>query len=266
MSLRSQHALRERLTKQPALLGLMQRYPCATFAELAALRGYDFLMVDEEHGVFTDSDLLQILRTVSFSEMSVVVRLLGHDLQAVGRCLDMGVEGIVVPNVATVEQAHALVRAMTYPPAGTRGLGASAHRATRYGQDIAEHMQSPRGGALLLPIIESAQGVENAERILAVDGVDGAIIGPSDLAADLGCAGNFSDPTYLNALACIEQAAVNQTKILGTAPHPGQPIEALHARGHRLLILGSDTALISEAMNAQLAKAKSAITPGARTT
>jgi 4-hydroxy-2-oxoheptanedioate aldolase len=261
MTMKPRRTLQERLAMQPALVGLFQRYPHFTLAELAALSGYDFLVLDDEHGVFGEGDHLQTLRTVSFAEMAVFVRLRGHDLQAVGRYLDLGVDGIVAPNVATADQAMALVRAMEYPPAGIRGLGASAHRITRYGRDLAAHLKSPRCGACLLPIIESALGVSNVERILAVEGVDGAIVGPSDLTADLGCTGEYSNPAYTQAIARIERAAADRRKVLGTAPHPGHPLESLFARGHRLFIVGSDTSLISEAMNAQLAKARASFVP-----
>lgn len=249
--------LHERLSAKRALIGLLQSRPDPAIAEMAGMCGYDFLILDDEHGTFGGSDHLQTFQAIGFTDMAAFVRLRGHDVQALGRYLDMGADGIVVPNVTCAEQAVALVRAMDYAPAGTRGFGAAAHRATRYGMDIAAHLNSPRGGASLVVLIESALGVANVDEILSVDGVDGAFIGPNDLTASLGCPGEFSSPVYAEAITQIEHAASTRHKIFGTGPHPGYPIETLLARGHRLLVLGADMPLFREAMSAQVAKANS---------
>jgi 4-hydroxy-2-oxoheptanedioate aldolase len=252
----SRRTLHERLTTQPALIGLLQTHPNPTLAEMAGLCGYDFVLLDGEHGVFSERDFLLTLQVLAATDALAMIRLAGHDTCAVGRYMDLGVDGIVVPNVATVEQARALAQAMEYPPVGTRGAGAALHRATRYGLDLAAHLQAPRTGVTLLPIIESAFGVTNVEEILAVDGVDGVIVGPSDLSADLGCAGDPSQPSFAQAMASIERAAVGCGKLLGTAPYSASPAEALVARGHRLLIVGSDVSVMREAMLAQVAASR----------
>lgn len=255
--MKARRTLQERLATQRALIGLLQAHPNPALAEMAGMCGYDFLLLDGEHGVFSESDYLQTLQALAAADVLAMVRLGKHDTQALGRYLDMGADVTVVPNVSTAEQARTLARAMEYPPAGTRGFGAPLHRATRYGMDLAAHLKAPRQGVCLVVIIESASGVANVEDILAVEGIDGVIIGPSDLTADLGCAGDFSQAAYARAVARIERAAAARGKLLGTAPHPGSPFEALVARGHRLLIIGDDVSLVREAMSAQVAKARS---------
>jgi 4-hydroxy-2-oxoheptanedioate aldolase len=257
MPMKKRRSLKERLEVQRALVGLLQTQPNPALAEMAGMCGYDFLLLDGEHGVFSDADYFRTFQVLASSDLLAVVRLGAHDVSAVGRYLDYGADVIVAPNVSTAELGRALARAMEYPPGGTRGFAASLHRATRYGLDLAAHLESPREGVSLLVIIESSLGVANVEEILAIEGIDGVIIGPFDLTADLGCVGEFSQPAYVQAVARVEQAAVARGKVFGTAPHPGFPIESLLARGHRLLIVGADTALICEAMSAQVAKAKS---------
>lgn len=249
----------ERLGGQRALLGLLQTHPNAALAEMAGMCGYDFLLLDGEHGVLSEMDYLHTLRALASVDTLGMIRIASHDMHALGRYLDMGADAIVVPNVSTAEQAKALVNAMHYPPAGTRGMGAPAHRATRYGLDMALHMKNPREGASLLVIIESVLGVENATSILAVEGVDGVIVGPADLSADLGHPGDFSQPAFLQALIRVEQAAAEHGKLIGTAPTPASPIDALIERGHRLFIIGSDMGLMREAMTSQVTKAKSSL-------
>jgi 4-hydroxy-2-oxoheptanedioate aldolase len=254
--MKSRRSLHERLSTQRALVGFLQAYPNPALTEMAGMCGYDFLFLDGEHGVLSEQDYVHILQVTGAAEVAVLVRLAGHDVHALGRYMDIGVDGIIVPNVSTADQARVLVRAMEYPPAGTRGFGASLHRGTRYGMDVAAHVKSPREGVCLLVIIESALGVANVDDILSVEGVDGAIIGPGDLTADLGYPGEFCRPAYVEAVSRIERAASARGKILGTVPHPGYPLETLLAQGHRLLIVGADMPLIREAMSTQVAKAK----------
>lgn len=260
--MKRQHSLQELLGRQRALTGLVQTHPNPLLTEMAGICGYDFIFLDCEHGVFSETDLIHAMQALVATGALAMVRLAGHDVRALGRYLDMGADAIIVPNVSTAEQARVLARAMNYPPAGTRGFGASQHRETRYGMDLAEHLKAPRDEQYLIVIIESALGVANAEDILAVEGVDGVFVGPSDLSADLGGIGQFSKAAYGEALWRVECAASANGKFLGAPPHPGYPCEALLARGHRLLILGADMALIREAMCAQVAKARSCFQSG----
>lgn len=250
-------SLRERLATRRALIGMIQVLPNTAISEMAGMCGYDFIILDGEHGVFDERDYFHTLQTLAATEVLAFVRVGNHDPQAVGRYLDLGADGIVVPNVSTAEQAKTLARAIEYPPAGTRGL--AIHRATRYGLDLAAYLKAPRDRACLLFLIESALGVANADDILGVDGVDGVFIGPSDLTADLGRPGDFSQPAYAEAVARIEKAAAASGKIVGTGPHPGFPLEALVARGHRLLLVGGDMSLVRQAMTSQVASAKAAV-------
>lgn len=249
--------LRERLSTQRALLGLLQAHPNPTLTEIAALSGHDFVMLDDEHGCFDTSDYIHALQVLVGTDTLAFIRLSNHDGRAVGSYLDFGADAIVVPDVSTAEQAQALVRAMSYPPSGTRGIGAALHRVTRYGPDHATYLKSSGDRAALLVIIESALGAANAREILSVPGVAGVIIGPADLSASLGHPGDFSQPGYAEAFARVEQAAYETGKFFGTAPHPGYATEALLARGHRILILGSDVSLIGEAMRTLVSEAKS---------
>jgi 2-keto-3-deoxy-L-rhamnonate aldolase RhmA len=249
--------LNDRLSQRRALIGLLQTHASPVLSDVAAACGYDLLILDDEHGVFSTVDLLQSISVLNNTGTAAFVRVREGDTQAVGRYLDMGADGIVVPGVSTAEQAVAYVRAMHYPPAGTRGFGASAHRGTRYGLDVSQHMNAPRGHAALVLMVESVASVTSIESILSVDGVDAVVVGPSDLSASVGSLGDFSSPAYGQAMARVERAAQLSGKILGTAPHPGHSVEMLAARGHRLFIVGADTMLIREALASALQGARS---------
>jgi len=257
-------SLRERLSQRQSLIALLQTHPNPALSEMAANCGYDVVILDDEHGVFNAGDFLQSIRLLTGTQTAVFVRIREGDMHAIGRFLDMGADGIVVPGVCTAEQASACVRAMIYPPLGIRGFAASVHRSTRHGQDVSEHMRAPRGHAALAVMIESAASVENIESILSVEGVDAAIVGPSDLSANLGMLGDFASSAYVHAMSRIESAAVTSGKVLGTAPHPGHSVESLSARGHRFFIAGADTMLIREALASALERTRSALPSAAR--
>jgi 4-hydroxy-2-oxoheptanedioate aldolase len=252
----TQHSSLQKLASQRPLLGFLQTQPSLQFAELAAISGYDFIMLDCEHGLISETDVLQIAQVLGSTPVLTLVRIQGHDMRAIGRFLDMGVDGIIVPDVTTAEQATALVRAMEYPPKGDRGFGAAAHRVTQYGIDTAAHIQSCRAGCALIVIIESAAGVQNIEDILCTIGIDGALLGPSDLSGSLGGIGDFTAPAYTNAVDRFERIASRERKIFGTGPHPGRSLEELLAHGHRLIILSTDMPLVREAMCAHVSRAK----------
>jgi 4-hydroxy-2-oxoheptanedioate aldolase len=248
-------------TPGKSYFGFLQTHPHPGLTELVGISGYDFILLDGEHGLFTDHDYVHALRALESSNVTRLIRVRGHDMHSIGHYLDLGADGIVVPGVSTEEQARALVRAMSYPPDGTRGFAASLHRSTRYGADVQAHLKDPAGGASLFVILESALGAANADKIIAVDGVDGIIIGPFDLAAEVGHPADFTQPAFLEAVHRIESACAAHPKLLGTAPFPGAPIPALFERGHRLFIIGADMPLLREALSSQLRSARSLLGP-----
>ena len=215
--------------------------------------------MDCEHGTFSERDCADAVPLLAAANILALVRLRNHDTKAIGTCLDMDVDAVIIPNVSTPAQATTCARAVRYPPSGTRSFGASLHRATRYGLDIGGPLAAAPAGPVLLVMIESTLGVENAEQIAAVEGVDGVVIGPWDLTADMGRLGDFSQPGYVEALSHVERAVSSRGKLLGTAPHPGFTPEVLLKRGYRILTVGADMPLIRDAMSAQVATARSCL-------
>ncbi len=252
-------SVRAKLDGRSALFGLMQAYPGPMVTELASIAGYDFIVLDAEHGLFDDAAILHALHIAQPLGLSVFVRPRTHDLQAIGRIMDMRVDGLLVPNIASADQAQAIVAATRYPPAGTRGYARSGHRVTRYGFDLKHDTKPPRDDALLLMLVESPAGIADLPAILATPGVDGAMIGPADLTATLGDAGNFATREFHDAVAALEAAGAAHGKVIGMPPVPGQPAAELARRGHRLFIIGSDTGLVREGMSNQLAAARASM-------
>jgi 2-keto-3-deoxy-L-rhamnonate aldolase RhmA len=150
-------------------------------AELLAATGIDFIMLDTQHGSFGPDSTISALMAVSAGGAATPMARVAHnDYTLIGRLLDEGALGIVVPMVHTPEEAHAAAEACRFPPLGTRSWGWG--RAGRSGDDYADAVNAQ---VFVAVQIESAEAVANAEAILATLGVDGCWIGPSDLALSL---------------------------------------------------------------------------------
>ncbi len=150
-------------------------------AEFLSRAGFDFVLVDNQHGSWDDDASGAAFRYICFGSAIPMARVRQNDFYAIGRLLDRGAMGIVVPLVNSVDEARAAAGAVRYPPRGRRSSGALL--AMHYGADYQQWIDNE---VFLAVQIESAQAVEHAEEILSVEGVDGCWIGPSDLAYSMG--------------------------------------------------------------------------------
>ena len=179
-------SLRARAEAGERLLGVLLRMPGEELVEMAAVAGFDFVLVDCEHGPADVVALRQHMAVAAVHGVPVVVRVGENDAGMILRALDQGAEGILAPHVDSAAEARALVSAAHYPPIGTRGF-ATYSRAGRFGQtDAAAHRDWFLANTLVLGMIESPTGVAAAQEIVGTPGLDGVMIGPADLAAASG--------------------------------------------------------------------------------
>jgi 2-dehydro-3-deoxyglucarate aldolase/4-hydroxy-2-oxoheptanedioate aldolase len=209
----------------------------ATVAEIAALSGLDWLLIDLEHGCLTESSLLEILRAISGHNVATVVRVPTHEAGLIGRVLDWGAHAIMVPYVETAEQAAAIVGAMQYPPAGSRGYSSST-RACSYGFVNSDSVAR----LLLFAQIESAEGVRNAESIAEVEGVDVLFVGPADLRMSLSA--TPAAPSFEEALEKVVKAARSREKSAGILIKDRDQAESLRQQGFTKIAVGTDVSFL----------------------
>jgi len=180
--------------------------------EVIAGSGFDWLLLDTEHSPAEVSSLLPQLHAASQFPVSVVVRPAWNDKVLIKRTLDLGVQSLLVPYVSTPEEAAAAVAAVRYPPRGVRGVAGST-RAAQFGR-ITDYAKRAEDELCLLVQVETREGLDNIERIAAVDGIDGIFIGPADLAAGLGHLGEIGHPDVQKAI----MEGIRRIRACGKAP------------------------------------------------
>jgi 4-hydroxy-2-oxoheptanedioate aldolase len=226
-------------------------------AEVCATAGFDWLLIDGEHGPYDLRTMLSVLRAVAPYPAHPVVRIPNHDASLIKQVLDIGATTLMVPMVETVEQARELVHATRYPPEGIRGVGSTLARASRWG-DRTDYLATANERQCLLLQVESASAVERAEAIASMDGVDGVFVGPVDLAASMGHLGRPDHPEVVSAV----DAAIEAILRAGKAPGIYCPDEVLARRyaerGARFIAVGADSMLLGRGARALAARVRGA--------
>jgi 4-hydroxy-2-oxoheptanedioate aldolase len=249
--------LLDRLRRQERLVGVLLRMPSETLVEMAGLAGLDFVILDTEHGPGDQLALGHHIMAADATGIDVIVRV-GHTDEIL-RALDLGAVGILAPHVSSRDQAQDVVRRATYPPKGERGF-ATYTRAGRHGlADASAHLAAANDHLVLLAMIEDRAGVADAADIASVEGVDGILVGPADLAVSLGEPGRTGAPAVVAATRSVHQAAVAAHKAVVTIVADPDGAAKAFAEGADVVILNTTAALGS--LFADLASSRS-VQPG----
>ena len=223
-------------------------------AEALAGVGFDWLLIDGEHGPNDIPTILQQVQAIG-SRTSIVVRPPVGEVRLVKQLLDLGVQTLLIPMVETAEHAAQMVKAMLYPPHGIRGVGASVARASDYGR-IADYIATANDQTCLILQIESRAGLAALPEILKLDGVDGVFIGPADLAADMGYPGNMNAPEVQDTIDATLKAIIASGKSAGILTFDPKTAARYQAMGVTFLGVGGDVAILTKAATALAAGVK----------
>ncbi len=243
--------LKDKLKSGKAVTGLFLQSGCAAVAEIAGGCGYDFAVIDGEHGQCDERSIFeQIARLEKYGTVAIV-RIPAYRHEYVKRMLDYGADGILAPMIESAEQSEDYARSMRYPPRGSRGM-TGIFRASDYNNGFSDYYANADGTLLCAAQIESAKGVENVEAIAAVDGIDLLFIGHSDLSSDYGCYKQFSDPRIIAAERRVIAAAKQHGKFVGMVLRPNMDMGQYVADGVNFICLGTDLAIIQSAFKAKM--------------
>lgn len=206
-------SLRQKIRNKELTLGTWITLYHRALVEIACDSGLDWVCVDLEHSSI-DLDQAATLITLANSKNTFpFVRLHSNDPVLVKRMMDAGAKGIIVPSVNSKEEALKAYKSMHYPPLGFRGVGLAS--AQKYGFSFHDYHKWLKDEAVLIVQIEHIDAVNNLESILSLDEVDGFMVGPYDLSASMGIAGQFDHPEFLKAMEKVEIVSNKISKSCG---------------------------------------------------
>ena len=245
--------MRERWAAGEAALGGWLAIPSSFSAEIVARCDLDYVCVDTQHGLVDYSDSWPMLQAVNLGSATPLVRVPWNEPGIIGKSLDAGARGIIVPMVNTRAQAEAAVAACRYAPEGGRSYG-PARVVRQEGSDYYAHANAD---VAVIPMIETVEALTNLDDILSVPGVDAAYVGPSDLSVSLGLppGNNDGEAAFDEALAAIAAGCVRHGVIAGC-----HTVSELCPRrieqGFRMITVTSDTTALARALEDELRRAR----------
>ena len=239
--------LKARILAGEKSLGTWLQSASPALAEMAAIAGLDFFIIDQEHGPGGLQTAIDMMRAGACTHTTAVVRVPPQDIVYVRRLVEAGVEAILVPMVETAEQARDIVSACRFPPRGSRGDAAHVTRSSSYGF-ASDYYDRADDNLLIMVQIETSAAVRNAKEIAEVDGVDLVFIGPSDLSGSIGLRGKTNAPEVEDLIAEVMQVCSRAGKPLGTVPRLGKSWQQLFDDGFSLIGSGCDIAIYNEAL------------------
>lgn len=227
-----QNLVKTRLKNGQPVLGVLSNSTDPTVAELCGFSGLDFYMIDGEHSPVTTAQVPEIVRACEVSGITPLARVRANDPKLILQFLDAGVMGVMMPGIKTADQADALVQAVLYPPFGSRGIGPV--RANEYLQGAmgqGDYVQFANEQMLILPQIEDKEAVDNLDEMLTVEGIDGFVIGPRDLAMSMGYYDGPGHDEVRKTIGGVVEKIRQAGLIVGTTAATGDQAKALVDRG-----------------------------------
>ena len=248
--------LKERLRRGESLVGTMViTMENPELVKILKVSGFDFFVVDAEHGSFDYGAVARIITVARETGITPIVRVPEVRRETVLKYMEMGARGILLPNTESVEQAKALVEYSKYSPMGNRGVSLfRAHTGFEKVENAVEYMRDRNEENILMVQIESPIGVKNVERILDVDGIDAAFIGPNDLSQSMGIMGQTSHPDFLAAVDRVIAAARQRKKFSGMHTMSVDSLLPWIRKGMTLNLWSSEVLLMMDAAREGLLK------------
>jgi 2-keto-3-deoxy-L-rhamnonate aldolase RhmA len=250
--------LKSKLLNGEAVHGCWLALGSPLTAEIVASAGFDWVLIDLEHGAGSEADVLNQLQAIAHTGAAGFVRVESVNRQRILRVLDMGAAGIMCPQVSTADEAKLMVDSMRFPPQGSRGI-ARFVRSANFGENFPEYIQTANDSLLGVAQIESLEALKHLDEIAATDGIDVLFIGPSDLSAALGIFAQFNHPLYIDTVKAIVAAAQKAGKATGILLANANDYATYYNYGIRMIACGADSAFVADsarALSSRLREAK----------
>ncbi len=253
--------IKQKLQNKKPSIGTWMSMAHPSIAEILAMAGYDWVVVETEHTAIDVSEVLRMVIAIEQRGSIPLVRLAGIDPVQAKAVLDSGAAGVIVPMVNTKAEAEWAVAMTKYPPMGTRGVGLA--RAQGYGVDFDAYVKNANRDTLVIVQIEHIDAVNNIDEILSVPGIDGTFIGPYDLSMSLGIPGQLTHPKVVVAKEKVLKAVLK--KGLAAGIHFVQPNTAVSdceeavKAGYTFIAVGTDILFLGDSARSMQAALKKSI-------
>ena len=247
--------LKRRMRAGETLIGAFSDLASPLGVELLGNAGLDWIVLDLEHGSATEADLLGLLHAVATTPAAAIVRPQSGERLRIGRALDLGAAGIMIPQMQSVDDVRVATSYLRYPPVGSRGVALRTRGAGMGALGHGDLARVVNDRVVGIVQIESPNTAADADAIAALDEVDCLFVGPADLSHALGIPGQFDDPAYLAALQGVVAACRAHGKAAGILIYDGAALARHLDLGFTFVGLGSDGAYVSSGARAMLAAA-----------
>jgi 4-hydroxy-2-oxoheptanedioate aldolase len=255
LKIKNMKNLKKRLLQGETLNGCWLNLGSALTAEIVGQSGFDWVLIDLEHGAGVEKDVLAQLQAIESSTTAALVRVESAESPRISRILDMGAEGIMCPKVDNAAEAKKVINNLHYPPFGNRGV-AKMVRATQFNLNFDAYYATSRDTILGIVQIETLEALDNLDAIAAVEGVDVLFIGPADLSMAMGIFGQFDHPHFVAALKRIVEAGQKAQKAIGILLFNPNDYEKYHGMGIKFIACGSDATFVAVGAGSMATKMK----------
>ena len=237
--------LKKRIKQGEFLNGCWLNLGSSVTAEIVGLAGFDWVLIDIEHGAGGEKDVLFQLQALEHTGAAPIVRVESSDRQRIHRVLDLGAEGIMCPRINNAEEARQVVSGLHYPPQGRRGV-AKMVRATGFGQNFSTYKAEARDNIVGIVQIETLEVLDQLDEIASLEGVDVLFIGPADLSMAMGIFGQFDHPQFKEAIAATVSAAKKAGKATGILLFNPDDYTTYRQMGISLIACGADATFVAD--------------------
>ena len=249
--------LKQKLTNGEGVFGLIAPNSDPILAETVGLLGFDYFMIDGEHGPITVNEVENFCRACEIRNISPLARIRSNDPKLILQYLDAGIMGVMMPGISCVQDVEKLVSAIKYPPLGDRGLGPVRSASYMMGsENQKEYVVRMNESTLVLPMFEDIKALDELEQMVQVEGIDGFIIGPRDLAMSMG---HIDGPAGHEDVASVIGEAKKIIKkaglVVGTVAPNGEVAHKLVNEG-TFFVIGSLSGLLAKSAKEFLEQAK----------
>lgn len=233
------NTVKEMLRKKQPVLGCMVNGPYPALVEILGLAGFHFIFIDVEHSTLSFHECEELVRAAELRHIIPLIRTPENNPKTILRYMDLGAMGIIVPDMSSREEAEAAVRAVKYAPLGDRGLATTRSQDFGYGKKSkTEYFQDANAETMVIALIESKEGVDHAEEILSVEGIDACFIGTSDLSMSLGVMGDVNHPQVREGFDKVLNLGLRMGKPVGVVVRDNETPKQLLDKGISMVFTG----------------------------